>query len=410
MTDGFKSDGNRVTKASQPSKAIRRNKKRVSVDEWRQTVTQRVPEITGESVRGPCKIVLAGQPVTKRPDTWRDARDALRSAGIEPTSLPDEVRSAPPPFEPYEFEDVPCIELPLDGEVVRFRLRDAQGFRPDEPPYTVLIKLSEMHWPKSDDLGQAALAACSRPANEGVQEAIRRALTNIGLLTFDGNHDCYAEQNNTERLRNDGTATGKYESRYAIIHRRSFDDPPRLLNAIPWVLQEALVLRRADALARALTALKVRGDRRALDRLWKISPDGGDLMLFDTYHCPPPPRWGAIALFSVYALREMINAHINAAFMTTGPVDEAFNRVGPRSGRTTRVMGPWLRLETGFNMPLAAFWLEFVDAVLRGTGARLCKECRNTFEPKRIDQEFCTPRCGGRYQQRQFRQRRKEAR
>lgn len=408
MGSKFSSDGDRITKAIRPGKAIRPNKKWLAVDEWQQAVTQAVPQITGKSGRGPCEIVMAGQPVTKRPDTWLDV---LQSAGIEP-SLPAELRPVPPPFAPYDVGAVPCVELLPGGKIELFRLSDAPGFRTGEPAYTALITLSEMHWPNSDDLGEAALAACSQPdAIERVQKRVQLTLENIGLLTFGDEHDCYAEQNNTEKLRADESATGEYKSRYAIIHHRLYDhDLPRLLNAIPWVLQEALVLRRADVLARALTTLKVRGDRRALDRLWKINPDGGDLVLFDTYRCPPPPRWEAVAAVSVHVLRAMINAHINAAFMTTGPVDEAFNRVGPRSGRTSRVMGPWLRLETGFNMPLAAFWLQFVDAVLRGTGARLCKECRNTFEPKRIDQEFCTPRCGGRYQQRQFRQRRKEAR
>ena len=417
-----------MTEPLRSTKPLRRTRRRSTATEWqalkeRSSAGLTIP-IVGESFRGACKIVEFGQEITAPPPSppappppvetpivnflGRVPQIQLRPASVA-------TRQADREFEPYMIDVEPVIELVSDQEGERFRLLDAPVV-PGRPAYDALRGLSESHWPSSD-LGDAALAACHSPPID-VQETTRQLLTKMGMLDWGSQHDCYADANAVDLVHSDGQPMWEFArdqgsdarsredyrmSRFLRIHsglRRK--EPSRYGNCVAWVLQEALVLRRAIVLADAVRSFRSTGDLRKLKSLWKRDSKG-HLSLFDRPGWPEM-RWSDMVLASTLRLRHMIVTHIDQTHASIGFVPEKQRRRGGRS-----VEGYWLSSEVEFDSPLAALWLEFFNRLLRDTGSqRSCRECGELFSPTRIDQEFCKTACSNRYHQRELRRRRRE--
>ena len=336
-----------------------RRKRRLSAGEFLENLPEGIgglPPITGESYRGPVRLTQVD-----------------------------------------EHPEEPIVELLVDETGDRFSLLD-EPLLDGRPAYVALAALSEAC---SAGLGlrAEALDACYSPSRDA-QELVRLFVARFGLLAWSSTHDCYDERNAICLIHPSGRPLGDPISRFREIGLTlAVAEPKRWGNAVAWVLQEALLLRRAMALWAALRRLRIGGDLKALRELWGWRHGQSGVLFGDAPELGAQTRWQNMADLSVVWLRSMINAHIGdtapTAVLDTGSKWQ-------RGGKSVR--GFWLKSEMHFSSPLAGLWLQFYQDVLRESEAgRSCHECGEVFAPKRVDQEFCSQRCGNRYRQRKHR-------
>ena len=296
-----------------------------------------------------------------------------------------------------QFPEEPIVEVVSDERGERFNLLEEpllDGF----PAYMSLVALAELSL-KGKGLGDEALDACLSPSEDDL-EMVRKFVSKFGLLSWNFRHECFSEMNAVCPLDEDGTpvSRSKTTSRFYEIDLVLGDfKVPKYGNSVSWIFQEALQLRRANELWSSLQHLRLREDIKPLERLWGRRK-GTDVRLFDFWP-GRTDRWEELVKDSVYALWWFINSHIREA-APAAVLD--MNYRWKRGARSVR--GPWIKSETHFPSPLIGLWLQFYKDVLRESkSGRRCDECNEIFAPKRVDQRFCSKRCGGRYRQRKLR-------
>lgn len=341
------------------TKPLRHRRRRLTPAEFLRDLPEGIanlPPITGKSYRGPARLTrVEGHPAESIVEVIADETG-------------------------YEFS---LLDEPLlDGQ----------------PAYVALAALSEACI-GDRGLGADALDACHNPTPDD-DELVRKFVARFGLLSWGAGHDCYSERNAVCQLYDDGTRTwGEPISRFLAIAIRLSAESTRWGNSVAWILQEALILRRAMALWSALRRLRTAGDISPLRKLWGWRRGKTVLLFDDGLDHGPGNRWEHMVDDSVISLGRLINMHIREAAPAAALVPKSAWRSGNRSARAY-----WLRSEINFSAPLVGLWLQFYQDVLRESeSGRSCRECKEVFSPKRIDQDFCSPRCGNRFRQRKHR-------
>ena len=339
------------------------------------------------------------------------ARKQRLSPGEFLNSLPERVAGLPPIIgESYrgparvtqldEFPGEPLVEMLVAETGSRFSLLD-KPILDGQPAYVALATLSDV-CSRGLGLGAEALNACYSPSQEA-QELVRLFVESFGLLAWHSSHDCYQERNAVCPLYAHNATSATKEQQTSRIYEIGLiigkSEPERWANAVAWILQEALLLRRAMALWAALRRLRIGGDLKALRELWGWRHGQSAVLFGDSPELGAQTRWQHMADDSVIWLGRMINAHIREA-APTAALDTGSK--WQRGGKSVR--GFWLKSEMHFTSPLAGLWLQFYRDVLRESEAgRSCRECGEVFAPKRVDQDFCSQPCGNRYRQRKHR-------
>jgi hypothetical protein len=321
----------------------------------------------GESYRGRCRI------------------DHFSS----PYGIDEPIAVLPPPY------DVESYNLLLEHD-------RANLFR-------ALVELSERTCP-TDDLGDEALGYCYSPERQAV-EMVEQFVSSFGLLHWElgprnalGAHHCAGPQGKTcdIELSHQGEID-KGTERLAWVHYFFLEENPELpfANAVSWILQEALMLRRAARLADALQRYRSGGSGKVVASLWRRA--GGHWRLFDSFIIPfvRPSYRVFIAATEAY-LEDLLNKHLDVKLQGRHAHFPAEVRASQRDSRRTKLTAQLLP-----DTPLAAAWLQLFENMRSSkSSGRICHECRTLFDPTRVDQAFCSPRCSARSRQRAFRLRR----
>ncbi len=266
------------------------------------------------------------------------------------------------------------------------------------PPY---LAFAELALPITDEVGYgiAAADACKDPRADMV-ESVRRFVARYGPLSWGTLHDCHRE------LVKVGIDFITQEwARSATFCNVLRNTAERYVNSVPWVLGEALQMRRALAVADALRIVRSNGRIDALRQLWGWER-GKSSRLFDqtAYEVSAGARWEEMVQLSALYLQLLIDHHVGEARVAA---EFSFERWPRRSGG--RFPTTWLTAGITSPVPLINLWLNLFDDLLWLTGEHACEGCGNGFSPRRTNQAHCSPSCGARVRNRRARAKRRAA-
>jgi hypothetical protein len=251
------------------------------------------------------------------------------------------------------------------------------GANAKETDAHVYVAFAELARPITDEFGygRAAREACSAPS-DALCERVRRFVERYGLLTWGLEHDCYPEI-----VVFDPSGFSGERNRTLAYCAGLRNGAGRYVNSVPWVLREALEMRKALALHEALRLIRSGGRTDTLRALWGWQR-GKSSQLFDNdaFEIAAGERWERMVALSALMLS------IQALF---------WPEPWPRPGGG-RYGSAWLRPGMSSEIPLINLWLAFFDDILWISGDRECQGCGAGFSPRRQNQTHCTPECGAR--------------
>jgi hypothetical protein len=199
------------------------------------------------------------------------------------------------------------------------------------------------------------------------------------------------------------------EDRFYWLHVDFFHENSELehANAVAWILQEALVLRRAATVWDALRRYRLGARSDIVAALWRRRADGR-LWLFDQVSAPLKPSHRILVFLTELHLQDLVNAHVwnikPEARMLQVPHAESLT-IKEMDFRKSRAV---IRFRP--RTPLSAAWLQLFDDLLNDrASSRICQECGTVFDPTRTDQVFCGSKCSNRHHQRAYRLRTKRS-
>jgi hypothetical protein len=326
---------------------------------------------------------------------------ASRTVRIENLRELESVFSEKPGIE--YFADFDWSEFVPSPDLVEFTNVEGQTatYFPGErtrnavPTY---VSFAELARSITDEFGYGddARLACAVPTASKLRE-VERFVARYGLLAWGSEHSCYHEPVVLSHRLLGEVHKWDRPSIYCAFFRNAAD---RYVNSVPWILREALVLRRAIALWNALREVRSGGSgRNALNELWGWQRGKG-ARLFDhpSFQAQPGERWESVVRISVFALFFLIDSHIEEARAGALMWPETWRR--PTGGSYGSA---WLKPATTSDTPLILFWLAFFNDILWLTGDRRCGGCGVGFTPRRPNQLHCTPLCGARVRNRRAR-------
>lgn len=185
-------------------------------------------------------------------------------------------------------------------------------------------------------------------------------------------------------------------SRYSALQiQLSSDEDFEYVNALPWLLNEALAFREAYELWEALALYRgTRDAARAADLITsRLSREARDELL-EFRRVPTRQRNAYWIGFGYRQLEGAMNDHLELA------------RMGMKFAEPTSDIAPLeldrLRLATVGAVPmpqslLGAYWLKLYLMAYEGEGIHICLQCNERFKPERSDAQFCSPEHGATY-------------
>jgi hypothetical protein len=261
--------------------------------------------------------------------------------------------------------------------------------------YVAFAALAKRCLPEDVVFGSPVWGACATPSPDALHE-IMRFVEIYGLPKWGGLHACREE---SFTLSVPGIEP---ESRPPSTWITAWFRPAgRDICSTSWILRESVLLARALTLKVALEEIRNGTGAHKLERLWE-KRRGSPSRLFGDGDAYDGLRLEHMVALSLSHLAGLVNTHIHDAHVVASLERESWPR--PKGG-TFRAS--WLRATSAFESPLTGLWLRAFEDMVGTTTNRRCR-CGVEFAPARVDQQYCSARCGSRFRNQAKRTRARE--